>query len=73
MVSFPNNDVIIKILNAAIFPSFLQDIENSHHTLLKTLREPLVNQESEDQQCPSATVSRTPSLDRGSGDGEKQP
>ncbi|KAI4808402.1 hypothetical protein KUCAC02_000464 [Chaenocephalus aceratus] len=49
----------------------LKDIENSHHTLLKTLREPLVNQESEDQQCPSATVSRTPSLDRGSGDGKE--
>ncbi|KAF3837235.1 hypothetical protein F7725_004699 [Dissostichus mawsoni] len=50
----------------------LKDIENSHHTLLKTLREPLVNQESEDQQCPSATVSRTPSLDRGSGDAGKE-
>ncbi|XP_033961817.1 rho guanine nucleotide exchange factor 11 isoform X5 [Pseudochaenichthys georgianus] len=49
----------------------LKDIENSHHTLLKTLREPLVNQESEDQQCPSATISRTPSLDRGSGDGKE--
>ncbi|XP_034086309.1 rho guanine nucleotide exchange factor 11 isoform X3 [Gymnodraco acuticeps] len=49
----------------------LKDIENSHHTLLKTLREPLVNQEPEDQQCPSATVSRTPSLDRGSGDGKE--
>uniref|UniRef100_A0A8C4GJ80 Rho guanine nucleotide exchange factor (GEF) 11 n=1 Tax=Dicentrarchus labrax TaxID=13489 RepID=A0A8C4GJ80_DICLA len=46
----------------------LKEIEKAHHTLLKTLREPSVNQESEDQPCPSATVSRTPSLDRGSGD-----
>lgn len=49
--------------------ALLQEIEKAHHTLLKTLREPSVNQESEDQQCHSATVSRTPSLDRGSGDG----
>ncbi|KAK5858612.1 hypothetical protein PBY51_002739 [Eleginops maclovinus] len=48
----------------------LKEIEDSHHTLLKTLREP-INQESQDQQCPSATVSRTPSLDRGSGDGKE--
>ena len=50
----------------------LQEIEKAHHKLLKTLREPSVNQESEDQQCPSATVSRTPSLDRGSGDGKAE-
>ncbi|KAM8747250.1 rho guanine nucleotide exchange factor 11 isoform 3-T3 [Acanthopagrus schlegelii] len=49
----------------------LKEIEKAHHKLLKTLREPSVNQESEDQQCPSATVSRTPSLDRGSGDGKE--
>ncbi|XP_029310526.1 LOW QUALITY PROTEIN: rho guanine nucleotide exchange factor 11 [Cottoperca gobio] len=49
----------------------LKEIENSHHTLLKSLREPFVNQESEDQLCLSATVSRTPSLDRGSGDGKE--
>ncbi|XP_051255922.1 rho guanine nucleotide exchange factor 11 isoform X7 [Dicentrarchus labrax] len=50
----------------------LKEIEKAHHTLLKTLREPSVNQESEDQPCPSATVSRTPSLDRGSGDADKE-
>ncbi|XP_041820615.1 rho guanine nucleotide exchange factor 11 isoform X2 [Chelmon rostratus] len=49
----------------------LKEIEKAHHKLLKTLREPPANQESEDQQCPSATVSRTPSLDRGSGDGKE--
>ncbi|XP_030287726.1 rho guanine nucleotide exchange factor 11 isoform X1 [Sparus aurata] len=49
----------------------LKEIEKAHHKLLKTLREPSVNQESEDQRCPSATVSRTPSLDRGSGDGKE--
>ncbi|XP_044039216.1 rho guanine nucleotide exchange factor 11 isoform X2 [Siniperca chuatsi] len=49
----------------------LKEIEKAHHKLLKTLREPSVNQESEEQQCLSATVSRTPSLDRGSGDGKE--
>nr|XP_046236179.1 rho guanine nucleotide exchange factor 11 isoform X1 [Scatophagus argus] len=49
----------------------LKEIEKAHHELLKTLREPPVNHETEDQQCPSATVSRTPSLDRGSGDGKE--
>uniref|UniRef100_A0A667WSR9 Rho guanine nucleotide exchange factor (GEF) 11 n=1 Tax=Myripristis murdjan TaxID=586833 RepID=A0A667WSR9_9TELE len=48
----------------------LRDIEKAHHALLKTLREPSVGQEAEDRPCHSATVSRTPSLDRGSGDGE---
>uniref|UniRef100_A0A673CJZ6 Rho guanine nucleotide exchange factor (GEF) 11 n=1 Tax=Sphaeramia orbicularis TaxID=375764 RepID=A0A673CJZ6_9TELE len=48
----------------------LREMETDHHKLLKTLREPAVSQESEDHQCHSATVSRTPSLDRGSGDGE---
>ncbi|KAG8006051.1 hypothetical protein GBF38_005182, partial [Nibea albiflora] len=50
----------------------LQEIEKAHHKLLKTLTEPAANQESEDQQCPSATVSRTPSLDRGTGDGKRE-
>ncbi|XP_071372045.1 rho guanine nucleotide exchange factor 11 [Centroberyx affinis] len=49
----------------------LKDIEKAHHELLKTLREPSVSQESEDQSCHPATVSRTPSLDRGSGDGKE--
>ncbi|XP_026184338.1 rho guanine nucleotide exchange factor 11 isoform X2 [Mastacembelus armatus] len=49
----------------------LKEIEKAHHKLLKTLRESPANQESEDQQCHSATVSRTPSLDRGSGDGKE--
>nr|XP_043876845.1 rho guanine nucleotide exchange factor 11 isoform X2 [Solea senegalensis] len=49
----------------------LKEIEKAHHKLLKTLTEPSVNQESGDQQCHSATVSRTPSLDRGSGDGKE--
>ncbi|XP_028987395.1 rho guanine nucleotide exchange factor 11 isoform X3 [Betta splendens] len=44
----------------------LKEIEKAHHKLLKTLREPSVSPESGDQQCPSATVSRTPSLDRNS-------
>lgn len=48
----------------------LKEIEKAHHKLLKTLREPSVNQESEEQRSLSATVSRTPSLDRGSGDCE---
>ncbi|XP_032400706.1 rho guanine nucleotide exchange factor 11 isoform X7 [Etheostoma spectabile] len=49
----------------------LKEIEKSHHKLLKTLREPFVNQDSEDPQCHSATVSRTPSLDRSSRDGKE--
>uniref|UniRef100_A0A8C9X7P9 Rho guanine nucleotide exchange factor (GEF) 11 n=1 Tax=Sander lucioperca TaxID=283035 RepID=A0A8C9X7P9_SANLU len=49
----------------------LKEMEKSHHKLLKTLREPFVNQDSDDQQCHSATVSRTPSLDRSSGDGKE--
>ncbi|XP_030017643.1 rho guanine nucleotide exchange factor 11 isoform X3 [Sphaeramia orbicularis] len=49
----------------------LREMETDHHKLLKTLREPAVSQESEDHQCHSATVSRTPSLDRGSGDGKE--
>ncbi|XP_071316119.1 rho guanine nucleotide exchange factor 11 isoform X3 [Trachinotus anak] len=48
----------------------LKEIEKAHHKLLKTLAEPSVNQASTDQKCHSATVSRTPSLDRGSGDGK---
>uniref|UniRef100_UPI0037E8A71F rho guanine nucleotide exchange factor 11 isoform X2 n=1 Tax=Semicossyphus pulcher TaxID=241346 RepID=UPI0037E8A71F len=49
----------------------LKEIEKDHHKLLKTLTEPPVNQESEEHQCHSATVSRTPSLDRGSVDGKE--
>ncbi|XP_069374348.1 rho guanine nucleotide exchange factor 11 isoform X4 [Paralichthys olivaceus] len=49
----------------------LKEIEKAHHKLLKTITELSANQESEDQQCHSATVSRTPSLDRGSGDGRE--
>lgn len=48
----------------------LQEIEKAHYKLLETLRESSISQDSEDQQCRSATVSRTPSLDRSSGDGE---
>ncbi|XP_029942451.1 rho guanine nucleotide exchange factor 11 isoform X2 [Salarias fasciatus] len=44
----------------------LKEIEAAHHKLLETLREP-----PDDQHCRSATVSRTPSLDRSSGDGKE--
>lgn len=54
--------VVIIVLNPP------QEIEEAHHNLLKTLSDP-PNQESEDQQCLSATVSRTPSLERGSING----
>uniref|UniRef100_A0A665WVN7 Rho guanine nucleotide exchange factor (GEF) 11 n=1 Tax=Echeneis naucrates TaxID=173247 RepID=A0A665WVN7_ECHNA len=50
----------------------LKEIEAAHQKLLKNLTEPPVNQESGDQKCRSAAVSRTPSLDRGSGDGEQE-
>uniref|UniRef100_A0A3B4EWU1 Rho guanine nucleotide exchange factor 11-like n=1 Tax=Pundamilia nyererei TaxID=303518 RepID=A0A3B4EWU1_9CICH len=49
----------------------LKEIEKAHYKLLETLRESSISQESEDQQCRSATVSRTPSLDRSSGDGKE--
>ncbi|KAM9424101.1 rho guanine nucleotide exchange factor 11 [Pholidichthys leucotaenia] len=49
----------------------LKEIEKAHHKLLETLREPPANQESEEQECRSANISRTPSLDRGSGDGKE--
>ncbi|XP_030609052.1 rho guanine nucleotide exchange factor 11 isoform X2 [Archocentrus centrarchus] len=49
----------------------LKEIEKKHYKLLETLKESSVSQEMEDQQSPSATVSRTPSLDRGSGDGKE--
>ncbi|KAM3589932.1 uncharacterized protein V6R79_000251 [Siganus canaliculatus] len=49
----------------------LKEIERAHHKLLKSLTKQSVNQDPEDQRCPSATVSRTPSLDRGSGDGKE--
>ncbi|XP_076018605.1 rho guanine nucleotide exchange factor 11 isoform X2 [Genypterus blacodes] len=49
----------------------LKEIEHAHEELLKTIREPSVGQESEEGTCRSATVSRTPSLDRSSGDGKE--
>ncbi|XP_038852068.1 rho guanine nucleotide exchange factor 11-like [Salvelinus namaycush] len=48
----------------------LRDIETAHHQLLKTLREPPVNQESDDLPRNQQTVVRTPSLDRDPGDAE---
>ncbi|CAN9509432.1 unnamed protein product [Ophioblennius macclurei] len=42
----------------------LKEIETAHHKLLETLREPPAGSRS-------ATVSRTPSLDRSSGDGKE--
>ncbi|XP_070977585.1 rho guanine nucleotide exchange factor 11-like isoform X3 [Oncorhynchus clarkii lewisi] len=48
----------------------LRDIETAHHQLLKTLREPPVNQESGDLPRNQETVVRTPSLDRDPGDAE---
>ncbi|XP_028262876.1 rho guanine nucleotide exchange factor 11 isoform X2 [Parambassis ranga] len=48
----------------------LKEIEKAHHKLLETLKDSSINQEPEDQQCRSATVSRTPSLERSSGDGK---
>lgn len=50
----------------------LQEIEEAHQKLLKTLSDAPGNQESEDQRSPSATVSRTPSLDRGSINSERK-
>ncbi|KAG7269179.1 hypothetical protein CRUP_016051 [Coryphaenoides rupestris] len=44
----------------------LKDMEAAHHQLLKSLREP----EEHPGPCP-ATVARTPSLDRGSRDGNE--
>ncbi|XP_023202141.1 rho guanine nucleotide exchange factor 11 isoform X10 [Xiphophorus maculatus] len=49
----------------------LKEIEKAHHKLLESLRDPSLSQESEDQPCRSATVSRTPSMDRSSGDGKE--
>nr|XP_046184563.1 LOW QUALITY PROTEIN: rho guanine nucleotide exchange factor 11-like [Oncorhynchus gorbuscha] len=48
----------------------LRDIETAHHQLLKTLREPPVNQDSDDLPCNQVTVVRTQSLDRNPGDAE---
>ncbi|XP_028329619.1 rho guanine nucleotide exchange factor 11-like isoform X2 [Gouania willdenowi] len=48
----------------------LKDIEAAHQKLLETLREPSIGQESDDQPSRSASVSRTPSLDRSSLDGK---
>lgn len=50
----------------------LQEIEEAHHKLLKTLSDSPANLESEDQRSPSATVSRTPSLERGSINSERE-
>nr|XP_061816486.1 rho guanine nucleotide exchange factor 11 isoform X4 [Nerophis lumbriciformis] len=51
----------------------LKDIEKEHHKLLASLREPAVNLDEvvEEEACRSATVSRTPSLERGSADGNE--
>ncbi|CDQ82881.1 unnamed protein product [Oncorhynchus mykiss] len=51
----------------------LRDIETAHHQLLKTLREPPVNQESDDLPRNQETVVRTPSLDRDPGDKPAKP
>ncbi|KAM8882688.1 rho guanine nucleotide exchange factor 11 isoform 3-T3 [Synchiropus picturatus] len=48
----------------------LKEIEKAHHKLLQTLREPSPSLESLEGQSRSASVSRTPSLDRGSMDGK---
>uniref|UniRef100_A0A1A8IVW3 Rho guanine nucleotide exchange factor (GEF) 11 n=2 Tax=Nothobranchius kuhntae TaxID=321403 RepID=A0A1A8IVW3_NOTKU len=47
----------------------LKEVEMAHNKLLETLRDPSFSLESEDQPCHLATVSRTPSMDRSSGDG----
>ncbi|XP_061566635.1 rho guanine nucleotide exchange factor 11 [Cololabis saira] len=44
----------------------LKEIEKAHHKLLETLRDSSGGQESEEEHCHSATVSRTPSMDRSS-------
>ncbi|XP_061768967.1 rho guanine nucleotide exchange factor 11 isoform X7 [Nerophis ophidion] len=51
----------------------LKDIEKEHHKLLASLREPAVNLDEvvEEEACHSATVFRTPSLERGSADGNE--
>ncbi|XP_056156789.1 rho guanine nucleotide exchange factor 11 [Lampris incognitus] len=49
----------------------LRDLEKAHHRLLKTLREPSVSLELQDHPCHTPTVTRTPSLDRGSVDGSE--
>ncbi|XP_045077762.1 rho guanine nucleotide exchange factor 11 isoform X2 [Coregonus clupeaformis] len=51
----------------------LRDIETAHHKLLRTLREPPVNQESGDLPRNQETVIRTPSLDRDPGDEPAKP
>ncbi|KAM9827739.1 rho guanine nucleotide exchange factor 11 [Neosynchiropus ocellatus] len=49
----------------------LKEIEKAHHKLLQTLREPSPSLDSLEGQSHSASVSRTPSLDRGSMDGKE--
>ncbi|XP_055794169.1 uncharacterized protein LOC129865410 isoform X2 [Salvelinus fontinalis] len=51
----------------------LRDIETAHHQLLKTLREPPVNQESDDLPRNQQAVVTTPSLDRDPGDEPAKP
>lgn len=63
-------DMCFHVIIVFIFFMFhSQEIEMAHHRLLETLKDSSINQEPEDQQCRSATVSRTPSLERSSGDG----
>ncbi|XP_046907645.1 rho guanine nucleotide exchange factor 11 isoform X1 [Hypomesus transpacificus] len=50
----------------------LKEIEKAHQQLLQTLSEPAVNQEPVDLPRIQATVARTPSLDRGSGEGSER-
>ncbi|CAL8327041.1 unnamed protein product [Lota lota] len=49
----------------------LKDIENAHHQLLKSLRETAIVLPQEERPGHPATVARTPSLDRGSADGNE--
>ncbi|XP_037531227.1 rho guanine nucleotide exchange factor 11 [Nematolebias whitei] len=49
----------------------LKEIEMAHHKLLESLRDPSFSLKSEDRQCRSATVSRTPSMDGSSGEGKE--
>ncbi|XP_030193891.1 rho guanine nucleotide exchange factor 11 isoform X2 [Gadus morhua] len=47
----------------------LKDMENAHHQLLKSLREAAIGLPPEEHPGHPATVARTPSLERASGDG----
>ncbi|CAF97027.1 unnamed protein product [Tetraodon nigroviridis] len=61
----------VETLRRLILRDLEEDIEVAHHKLLKTLSSS-ANQESEDQQRSPTTVSRTPSLDRGSINSERE-